>query len=53
LFAAICELPEYYPTRTERLILEQRRSDRRTDRRGCFGRAWLATRRRPVFFSTR
>jgi L-histidine Nalpha-methyltransferase len=24
LFAAICELPEYYPARTERLILEQR-----------------------------
>jgi len=24
LFAAICELPEYYPSRTERLILEQR-----------------------------
>jgi L-histidine N-alpha-methyltransferase len=24
LFAAICELPEYHPSRTERLILEQR-----------------------------
>src|SRR5690348_18515337 len=24
LFERICELPEYYPTRTERMILEQR-----------------------------
>ncbi len=27
LFDQICELPEYYPTRTERLILEQRADD--------------------------
>lgn len=27
LFEAICELPEYYPTRTEALILEQHASD--------------------------
>jgi dimethylhistidine N-methyltransferase len=27
LFSAICELPEYYPTRTEALIFEQHRSD--------------------------
>ncbi len=27
LFAAICELPEYYPTRTEALIVEHYRSD--------------------------
>ena len=33
LFERICELPEYYPTRTEKAILEQRASDivRRTD----------------------
>ena len=31
LFDRICELPEYYPTRTERAILERRapRSSRR------------------------
>lgn len=27
LFEAICELPEYYPTRTERAILERRAAD--------------------------
>ncbi len=27
LFGAICELPEYYPTRTERAIFDRRRSD--------------------------
>ena len=42
LFEQICELPEYYPTRTERSILERpRRRDRRRDRRGRAGRARL------------
>ena len=34
LFAAICDLPEYYPTRTERLMLEQR-ADEIAERTGA------------------
>ena len=38
----ICELPEYYPTRTERAILDATgRGDRRADRRRGAGRAGL------------
>ena len=60
LFDRICELPEYYPTRTERSILERdgRRTDRsdrrqrarrarfgeRRQRRGCCSTRW----RRPA-----
>ena len=40
LFEAICDLPEYYPTRTERAILEaERGGDRRGDAGGRAGRA--------------
>ena len=42
LFDAICELPEYYPTRTERAILEARAADdRRAHRRRRARRARL------------
>ena len=42
LFDRICELPEYYPTRAERAILERSAErDRRADRRGRAGRARL------------
>ena len=42
LFDRITELPEYYPTRAERAILEERAADdRRRDRRGGAGRARL------------
>ena len=35
LFEAICELPEYYPTRTERAILDRERGRRSSRRRGA------------------
>ena len=42
LFDRICELPEYYPTRTERAILERARAGaRRAHRRGRARRARL------------
>ena len=42
LFDRICELPEYYPTRAERAILEQRAERAgRADRRPRAGRARL------------
>ena len=55
LFDRICELPEYYPTRTERAILEARAArDRRAHRRRRARRARLRHgRRRRASCSTR
>ena len=55
LFERICELPEYYPTRTERAILEAESArDRRRPRRGRGRRARArAPRRRRGSCSTR